>query len=228
MSLRRLLESHLWPYRRLLLLVVVLQSVQTFATLTLPTLNADLINNGVLAGDNAYIWRTGAIMLAFSFVQIVFAIIAVRFGARVSMAFGRDVRRDLFHQVTDFSAREVGRFGAPSLITRITNDVQQIQIVIVMFTTMMVAAPITMVIGVILAAPRRRRAVDRARRRDPDGGDRARPRDRAHGAGVPGDADSGSTASTPCSASRSPASASCARSCASRRSRLASPTPTPG
>ena len=151
MSLRRLLESNLWPYRRLLLLVVVLQSVQTFATLTLPQLNADLINRGVLEGDNAYIWRVGAIMLAFSIVQIVFAIIAVRFGARVSMAFGRDVRRDLFHQVTDFSAREVGRFGAPSLITRITNDVQQIQMVVVMFTTMMVAAPITMVIGVILA-----------------------------------------------------------------------------
>jgi ATP-binding cassette subfamily B protein len=150
-SLRRLLGTHLWPYRRLLLLVVVLQSVQTFATLTLPSLNADLINHGVFEGDNAYIWRTGAIMLAFSFVQIVFAIAAVRYGARVSMSFGRDVRRDLFHQVTDFSAREVGRFGAPSLITRITNDVQQIQVVIVMFTTMMVAAPITMVIGVILA-----------------------------------------------------------------------------
>jgi ATP-binding cassette subfamily B multidrug efflux pump len=151
MNLRRLLESHLWPYRRLLLLVVVLQSVQTFATLTLPELSADLINHGVLEGDNAYIWRIGAIMLAFSCVQIVFAIIAVRFGARVSMAFGRDVRRDLFHKVTDFSAREIGRFGAPSLITRITNDVQQIQLIVVMFTTMMVAAPITMVIGVIMA-----------------------------------------------------------------------------
>jgi ATP-binding cassette subfamily B protein len=150
-SLRRLLGTHLWPYRRLLLLVVVLQSVQTFATLTLPALSADLINHGVFAGDDAYIWRTGAIMLVFSFVQIVFAIIAVRYGARISMAFGRDVRRDLFHQVTDFSAREVGGFGAPSLITRITNDVQQIQVVIVMFTTMMVAAPITMVIGTILA-----------------------------------------------------------------------------
>ncbi len=90
-------------------------------------------------------------MLAFSLVQIVFAVTAVRFGARTAMAFGRDVRRDLFHQVTDFSAREVGRFGAPSLITRITNDVQQIQILVVMFTTMMVSAPITMVVGVVLA-----------------------------------------------------------------------------
>ena len=84
-------------------------------------------------------------------MQIVFAIAAVRYGARVAMGFGRDVRRDLFHQVTDFSAREVGAFGAPSLITRITNDVQQVQMLVVMFTTMMVAAPITMVIGVILA-----------------------------------------------------------------------------
>jgi ATP-binding cassette subfamily B protein len=150
-NLRRLLKSHLWPYRRLLLLVVVFQSVQTFATLTLPELSADLINNGVLQGDNDYILRIGAIMLGFSFVQIVFAIIAVWFGARASMAFGRDVRRDLFHKVTDFSAREVGRLGAPSLITRITNDVQQVQLVVVMFTTMMVAAPITMVIGVIMA-----------------------------------------------------------------------------
>jgi ATP-binding cassette subfamily B protein len=150
-SLKRLLRSHLWPYRRLLLVVLVLQSVQAFATLTLPELSANLINEGVLLGDNAYIWRTGAVMLGFSLVQIVFAITAVRYGARVAMGFGRDVRRDLFHQVTGYSAREVGRFGAPSLITRITNDVQQIQILVVMFTTMMVAAPITMVIGVILA-----------------------------------------------------------------------------
>jgi ATP-binding cassette subfamily B protein len=150
-SLKRLLQSHLWPYRRLLLLVLVLQAVQTFATLTLPELSADLINNGVLLGDEAYIWRTGAVMLCFSLVQIVFAITAVRFGARVAMSFGRDVRREIFHQVTDFSAREVGRFGAPSLITRITNDVQQIQMLVVLFTTMMVAAPITMVIGVIMA-----------------------------------------------------------------------------
>ncbi len=151
MNLRRLLKSYLWPYRRLLLLVVVLQAVQTFATLTLPQLSANLINKGVLLGDNGYIWRTGAIMLGFSFVQIVFAITAVWFGARASMAFGRDVRRDLFHKVTDFSAREVGSFGAPSLITRITNDVQQVQLVVVLFTTMMVAAPITMVIGTIMA-----------------------------------------------------------------------------
>ena len=132
-------------------MVLVLQSIQTFATLTLPELNANLINEGVLEGDNAFIWRTGGVMLVFSFIQIVFAIVAVRYGARTAMSFGRDVRRDLFHRVTDFSAHEVGTFGAPSLITRITNDVQQVQTLVVLFTTMMVAAPITMVIGVVMA-----------------------------------------------------------------------------
>jgi ATP-binding cassette subfamily B protein len=151
MSMRRLLHQHLWPYRSLLLAVVVLQAVQTAATLTLPSLNADLLDNGVLVGDNAYIWRTGAVMLAFSLVQIVFAVGAVWFGARAAMGFGRDVRRHLFHQVTAFSAREVGDFGAPSLITRITNDVQQVQVLVVMFATMMITAPLTMVIGLVMA-----------------------------------------------------------------------------
>lgn len=151
MSLRRLVRTHLWPYRRLLAVVLVLQSVQTFATLVLPELTANIIDHGVLVGDTAYIWRTGAVMLAFALVQIGFAIGAIRFGARVAMSFGRDVRRDLFHSVTAFSAQEVGHFSAPSLITRITNDVQQIQTVVVMFTTMMVAAPLTMVIGIVMA-----------------------------------------------------------------------------
>jgi ATP-binding cassette, subfamily B, multidrug efflux pump len=150
-SLRRLLGSHLAPYRRTLWLVVVFQAIQTSATLALPTLNADLINKGVLVGDNGFIWRIGAVMVAFSLVQIVFAATAVWFGARAAMGFGRDVRRDLFHQVTDYSAREVGRFGAPSLITRITNDVQQVQMLVVLAATMMVAAPLTMIIGVTLA-----------------------------------------------------------------------------
>ena len=151
MSLWQLVTSHLWPYRRWLLMVLVLQSIQTFATLTLPGLSANLINDGVLVGDNAFIWRTGGVMMAYSFVQIVFAIVAVRYGAQTAMSFGRDVRRDLFGRVTEFSAHEVGTFGAPSLITRITNDVQQIQMLVVLFTTMLVAAPITMVIGVVMA-----------------------------------------------------------------------------
>ena len=151
MSLRRLLRSHLAPYRKLLWLVVVLQAIQTTATLALPALNADLINDGVLVGDNGFIWRTGGIMIGFSVVQIVFAAAAVWFGAQAAMGFGRDLRRDLFHQVTDYSAREVGRFGAASLITRITNDVQQVQMLVVLAATMMIAAPLTMVIGIVLA-----------------------------------------------------------------------------
>ena len=121
------------------------------AALILPTLNAAIIDNGVLAGDNAYIRRTGAIMIGFSIAQIVFAIGAVWYGARAAMAFGRDIRRDLFDKVTAFSAREVGQFGAPSLITRVTNDVQQVQMLVVMTTTMMIAAPLTMVIGFVMA-----------------------------------------------------------------------------
>lgn len=151
MSLRRLLVSHLGPYRRLLLLVLGLQAIQTSATLALPALSADLINDGVLVGDNGYIWRTGGVMIGFSLVQIVFAAAAVWFGARAAMGFGRDLRRDLFHQVTDYSAREIGHFGASSLITRVTNDVQQVQLLVVLAATMMIAAPLTMVIGIVLA-----------------------------------------------------------------------------
>ncbi len=151
MKLRQLLKSHLGPYRKILTIVVVLQAIQSFASLTLPTLNAMIIDNGVLLGDNGYIARTGAVMLAFSFVQIIFSAGAVWFGARAAMGFGRDLRRDLFHQVTNFSAREVGQFGAPSLITRITNDVQQVQTLVVLVCTMMVAAPLMLVIGLIMA-----------------------------------------------------------------------------
>ncbi|MGB3734124.1 MAG: ABC transporter ATP-binding protein [Ilumatobacter sp.] len=151
MKLWRLIKTHLGPYRQLLTIVLVLQAIQTAAALTLPTLNADIIDNGVLQGDNGYIWRTGGIMLAFSVVQIVFAVAAVRYGAQAAMSFGRDLRRDIFHQVNSYSAQEVGRFGAPSLITRITNDVQQVQMLVVLACTMMIAAPITMVFGIVFA-----------------------------------------------------------------------------
>ena len=151
MHLWRLIRTHLGPYRRLLGVVLVLQAIQTAAALTLPALNADIIDNGVLPGDNDYIWRTGGIMLAFSFVQIVFVIAAVWFGAQAAMSFGRDLRRDIFQQVNSYSAREVGQFGAPSLITRVTNDVQQVQMLVVLACTMMIAAPITMVFGIVFA-----------------------------------------------------------------------------
>ena len=132
-------------------MVLLLQAIQTAAALTLPTLNADIIDNGVLQGDDGYIWRTGAVMLGFSFVQILFVIAAVWFGAQAAMSFGRDLRRDIFQQVNSYSAREIGQFGAPSLITRVTNDVQQVQMLVVLACTMMIAAPITMVFGIIFA-----------------------------------------------------------------------------
>jgi ATP-binding cassette subfamily B protein len=131
-QLMRLTRTHLRDYKKELWLVVLFQGLQTIATLTLPTLNADIIDNGVVKGDNPYIWKTGALMLGITFLQVVFAIIAVYYGSRAAMGFGRDVRRSLFHSVTDYSAREVASFGAPSLITRVTNDVQQVQMLVQM------------------------------------------------------------------------------------------------
>ncbi|HEV3226845.1 MAG TPA: ABC transporter ATP-binding protein, partial [Acidimicrobiales bacterium] len=147
----RLLREHLRPYRKILVVVVVLQTVQTTAALTLPTLNARIIDDGVLKGDNGLIRSVGGVMLLFALIQIGFAVAAVYFGGKVAMSFGRDLRSSLFHRVTEFSTREVGAFGAPSLITRITNDVQQVQMLVVMACTMAIAAPITMVVGVIMA-----------------------------------------------------------------------------
>jgi ATP-binding cassette subfamily B protein len=147
----KLLRTYLGPYRRVLWGVVALTAVQTTAALALPTLNADIIDKGIIKGDVGYIRSTGAMMLAFTIVQIVFAIAAVYYGGKVAMSFGRDLRAALFHQVTEFSTREVGAFGAPSLITRITNDVQQVQMLVVMACTMAIAAPITMVVGIVMA-----------------------------------------------------------------------------
>ena len=147
----RLLRTYLLRYRGLLLIVLALTLIQTMATLYLPSLNADIIDQGVATGDTDYIWRTGGAMLAVTFVQIIFAIAAVYFGARAAMAFGRDVRAALFHRVTDFSAQDVAEFGAPSLITRITNDVTQVQVLVLMSCTLLVAAPITIIGGSIMA-----------------------------------------------------------------------------
>jgi len=147
----RLLREYLRPYRRDLSFVIVLQLVQTLATLYLPTLNADIIDNGVISGNIGYIMRTGGLMLAVTFVQIICSVGAVYFGARTAMSLGRDVRQAVFTKVQQFSAREVGHFGAPSLITRGTNDVQQVQMLALMTFTMMVAAPIMCVGGIILA-----------------------------------------------------------------------------
>ncbi len=147
----RLLRSQLRPYRRPVAFVVALQLVQTLATLYLPTLNADIIDNGVITGDTGYIVRTGGVMIAITGVQIVCAIGAVYFGARTAMAVGRDLRQAVFSRVHAFSARELGRFGTPSLITRTTNDVQQVQMLTLMTFTMMVSAPIMCAGGIVLA-----------------------------------------------------------------------------
>lgn len=147
----RLLRTFLRRYRSLLLLVVVLQSAQTAASLYLPSLTADIIDNGVATGDTAYIWRHGAVMLMVSAAQVCFAIGAVYYGSRASMGFGRDVRSAMFRQVTDFSAKEVADFGAPSLITRVTNDVQQVQMLVYMTCTMLIAAPLMAIGGLIMA-----------------------------------------------------------------------------
>ncbi|GAA1387258.1 ABC transporter ATP-binding protein [Catellatospora chokoriensis] len=146
-----LVRRQLRPYGRQISLVVLLQLVQTIANLYLPTLNADIIDQGVVKGDTGYIMRIGAAMIGVSLVQIICSIGAVYVGAQVASALGRDVRAAIFERVQSFSAREVGHFGAPSLITRTTNDVQQVQMLALMTFTMMVSAPIMMVGGIVLA-----------------------------------------------------------------------------
>src|SRR6202521_4117841 len=147
----RLLREYLRPYSWGLIAVVALQLVSTMASLYLPSLNADIIDKGVAKGDTGYIVSTGGWMLAVTFAQITCSVAAVYFGARAAMAFGRDVRSAIFHTVGTFSAREVNHFGAPSLITRNTNDVQQVQMLVLMTCTLMVSAPIMCVGGIIMA-----------------------------------------------------------------------------
>ena len=146
-----LLQEKLRPYRRLLWIVVVFQAVQSLAGLYLPTLNARIIDRGITQGDTNYIWRVGGLMLLTTLVQVLLSIAAIYFGSRASMAFGRDTRSALFHQVNSFSSREVAHFGAPSLITRITNDVQQVQMLVLTTCTLLVAAPFTAIGGLVLA-----------------------------------------------------------------------------
>ncbi|WP_445258124.1 ABC transporter ATP-binding protein [Nocardioides aurantiacus] len=149
--LLRLVRTRLRPYRTWLGLVVLLQLVGTMAALYLPSLNADIIDRGVATGDTAYVVRTGGVMLGVALLQVVCSVAAVWCSARTAMGFGRDVRREIFHRVGSFSQREVTRFGAPSLITRETNDVQQVQMLVLMSCTLMVTAPIMMVGGVVMA-----------------------------------------------------------------------------
>ncbi|MCU1578598.1 MAG: transporter ATP-binding protein [Rhodoglobus sp.] len=151
MQLLRLIGRYLKPHWRLVVGVIVFQLVQSIASLYLPTLNADIIDNGIAKGDTGYIVQVGMVMLGITLVQIAASITAVYFGAKAAMRVGRDLRESIFLRVGEFSEREVSKFGAPSLITRTTNDVQQIQLLTLMTSTLLVSAPILAVGGVIMA-----------------------------------------------------------------------------
>ncbi|MBG6084632.1 ABC transporter ATP-binding protein [Zhihengliuella flava] len=149
--LLRLIAQYSKPYKRWIFAVFALQLATTMATLYLPSLNADIIDTGVVTGDIDYIWSTGAVMLGVAGLQVITAVGAVYFGAKTAMAIGRDLRRGVFHSVARFSAREVNQFGAPTLITRGTNDVQQVQMLVLMGLNFMINAPIMCIGGVIMA-----------------------------------------------------------------------------
>ncbi|MBA3743358.1 ABC transporter ATP-binding protein [Sporichthya sp.] len=146
-----LLREHLRPYRRLLIAVVALQFGSTLAALYLPTLNADLIDKGIVAGDTGHIMRVGAVMLGVTAIQMLAAIAAVYVGARIAMSVGRDLRAGVFGRVQTFSGEEIARFGAPSLITRTTNDAGQVQAFLLLAFTMAVPAPVSAIGGIALA-----------------------------------------------------------------------------
>jgi ATP-binding cassette subfamily B protein len=149
--MKKLLPKYLAPYKFSLLVVVILVAIQAISNLYLPSLNADIINNGVIKGDTDYIFRTGGFMLLVTGLLGICSIVAVYFGSRTAMKFGRDVRSAIFRKVMDFSQKDTNTFGTPSLITRNTNDVQQVQMVLVMAFNIMIMAPIMMVGGVIMA-----------------------------------------------------------------------------
>ncbi|OFO18059.1 multidrug ABC transporter ATP-binding protein [Corynebacterium sp. HMSC056F09] len=151
MELVRILLSRSKPYTGYVIAVLLLQALSTAATLYLPSLNAKIIDRGVAQVDIDYIWRTGGIMLIVAFVQVLTAIAAIWFGSRTAMGLGRDLRSDIFRRVTRYSAEDMSNFGTATLITRGTNDVQQIQMVYMMMLNFMVTAPIMSIGGVIMA-----------------------------------------------------------------------------
>nr|MCW2727661.1 multidrug transporter ATP-binding protein [Aeromicrobium sp.] len=146
-----LLRTYLAPYKRPMAIVLFFQLVQTLANLYLPGLNADIIDRGIVLGDTGFIVRTGAVMLAITVLQVVCTIVAVYYGARTSMALGRDLRAGVFGKVETFAAREMAQLGAPTLITRSTNDVQQVQLIVFMALTLLVTAPIMCFGGIVMA-----------------------------------------------------------------------------
>lgn len=147
----KLLTRYAKPYIGQLLLVLLFDALSAFATFRLPDIIKDIINNGVTKGDTAYVWQQGLFMLLFSIGQILVAILATYFAALVSMRIGRDLRNDIYAQVNRFSEREVTKFGAGSLITRNTNDVQQVQMIAMMGSQFLVMAPILAIGGIIAA-----------------------------------------------------------------------------
>ena len=151
MDLVRILFTRSAPYTLYVIAVLILQALSTAATLYLPSLNAKIIDEGVSKGDIDYIWDTGAIMLIVAFVQVITAIGAVWCGSRTAMGVGRDLRSEVFRKVTTFSAEDMSEFGTPTLITRGTNDVQQVQMVYMMMLNFMVTAPIMSIGGIIMA-----------------------------------------------------------------------------
>ena len=151
MELVRILLSRSKPYTGYVIAVLLLQALSTAATLYLPSLNAKIIDRGVAQVDIDYIWRTGGIMLIVAFAQVIAAIAAIWFGSRTAMGLGRDLRSDIFRRVTRYSAEDMSNFGTATLITRGTNDVQQIQMVYMMMLNFMVTAPIMSIGGVIMA-----------------------------------------------------------------------------
>ncbi|MEW1807361.1 ABC transporter ATP-binding protein [Pseudarthrobacter sp. NPDC080039] len=146
-----LIRRYSQPYAPYILAVVIFQLASTIAALYLPSLNAQIIDEGVARGDTDFIWRTGALMLLVALAQVAAAIAGVYFGSRAAMAVGRDLRRAVFRKVTSFSAKDVNAFGAPTLITRGTNDVQQVQMLLLMGLNFMVATPIMCIGGIVMA-----------------------------------------------------------------------------
>src|SRR6476469_9002134 len=146
-----LMRRYSKPYLPYIAAVVVFQLASTIAALYLPSLNAQIIDEGVSRGDTDYIWRTGGVRLGVALIQVATAIAGVYFGSKAAMAFGRDLRRGVFRKVTSFSAKDVNVFGAPTLITRGTNDVQQVQLLVLMGLHFMVATPIMCLGGIFMA-----------------------------------------------------------------------------
>lgn len=149
--LTQLVARHLRPYRLQVIVIVVAQICAQIAALTLPTINADIINQGVVRVDTGYVTSHSLLMLAVALGQTICQVIAVFLAAQVAMGMGRDIRDAVFTRTLDFSAREVNQFGAPSLITRTTNDVQQVQMLVFMILAVLIGAPIMMVVGVVMA-----------------------------------------------------------------------------